>query len=166
MLIGCKQIGSFGLLAILASLLVVVMGGCTGPLDENPRDSLGVPELGAKVGVPAEPQPPQAPEPVDGPLRLQACIDLALKHNPAVGASAAAGQAAAETELAQAQAWPKIDFVPGSRHSLNNQRLTPARRNGEPGAFTQDVISGELVLTMPLVTGGQLTHQIKTSELL
>ncbi|MEX0775802.1 MAG: TolC family protein [Phycisphaeraceae bacterium] len=124
------------------------------------------------MGLPPVAAPARPSEPVDvmapqGPLTLEACLNLALAHNPGLMAAADdAGRAAAEADLARSIAWPKLDAVSGYTHTLDDQRLVSARFNGEPGVFASDLVSADLVLTMPLFTGGQITHQIKAAELL
>ena len=143
------------------------MVGCAGPLDGPVGGPLGLPQAFPRVEVPTRPSQPAEPVVPDGPLTLTTCLDLALAHNPGLQATADdAGRAGAETDLARSTAWPKLDAVAGYTHTLDDQRLVPARRNGEAGVFADDLVSGDLVMTMPLFTGGQITNRIKAAELL
>jgi outer membrane protein TolC len=44
--------------------------------------------------------------------------------------------------------------------------MIAARKNGEPGVFSRDFFAADLVVTMPLFTGGRITSEIKAAELL
>lgn len=141
--------------------------GCAGPLDGPVGGPLGLAQAYPRVAVPSVPSQPAEPVVPDGPLTLTTCLDLALANNPGLHATADdAGRAGAEADLAKSAAWPKLDAVSGYTHTLDDQRLVPARFNGEPGVFASDFASADLVLTMPLFTGGQITHRIKAGELL
>jgi len=151
--------------ATLGLTTAATISRCAGPLDSNRHGAWDTPSTVPRVSAPSRPERPEKLSKPEGPLSLSACIDLALTHNPGLAAdSAEAGRAAAEADLARSQRWPDVDLVPGYTHSFNAQRLVPARANGELGAFTRDVVSTDLVLSVPLFTGGQLTHRIQASE--
>jgi len=108
-----------------------------------------------------------APEPAAGALMLQECIDLALANNPDVAARGLeAAQAQAQRDGAAGRQWPSLRAVGAANYFLDNQRLIAARYNGESGIFGQAILSGDLVLTMPIFTGGQITSRIQAAELL
>lgn len=143
------------------------LAGCAGPLDDDDAGPLGLPQVLPRVTAVAPPSSTVSPPPVEGPLNLDTCLKLALAQNPGLKAQAdEAGRAGAEAALARSQRWPRLDAVSGYTHSLDVQRLVPARYNGENGAFSRDMLSSDLVLSMPLFTGGQITHKIKAGELL
>jgi outer membrane protein len=56
--------------------------------------------------------------------------------------------------------------VGGYNHYLNGQRLITASEDGEAGLFGRDIISGDLLLSMPVFTGGRLINQVRAAELL
>jgi outer membrane protein len=107
------------------------------------------------------------PEPVAGALTLQECIDRALANNPDVAARGwETAQAQAQRDAAAGRQWPSLHAVGTASYFLDNQRLIAARYNGELGIFGQTFLSGDLVLAMPIFTGGQITSRIKAAELL
>jgi len=59
-----------------------------------------------------------------------------------------------------------VRTVGGYTRFQDDQRLSPATQNGELGVFTQDVFNADLVLSLPLYTGGRITNEIRASELL
>lgn len=101
------------------------------------------------------------------PLTLAEAIRIALANNPEVNA-VQWDIAAAESKLDAARAgqYPVLIAEGRYQHSLDDQRLIAARYNGEPGIFDQDIYRGDLILKLPLFTGGRLTHEIKAAELL
>ena len=101
------------------------------------------------------------------PLTLKACIALARENNPDVGqAGWNVAIAGAEHAIAAGQRWPSLSVVGGYDHNLDNQRLIAPRSTTDPGVFTRKVTSGELVLTMPIFTGGRITSEIQAAQLL
>jgi len=107
------------------------------------------------------------PEPAADALTLQECIDLALANNPDVAARGwETAQAQAQRDAAAGKRWPSLHAVGTSSYFLDNQRLIAARYNGELGIFGQTILSGDLVLAMPIFTGGQITSRIRATELL
>jgi outer membrane protein TolC len=103
----------------------------------------------------------------DRPLDLQEAIRLALANNPGVAAggwdveAAAAQKAAAVGEL-----FPSLHGVGAYSHSLDQQRLIAARGPEDPGVFSRNLFSTDLVVTMPLFTGGRIISQIRGADLL
>ncbi len=159
----CQTSLTVALLVTCATWVV----GCAGPLDGPVSGPLGLPQAYPRVAVPSVPSQPSKPVVPEGPLTLSNCLDLALANNPGLKATSDdAGRAGAEADLAKSSAWPKLDAVAGYTHTLDDQRLVPARRDGEPGVFASDFASADLVLTMPLFTGGQITNRIKAAQLL
>jgi outer membrane protein TolC len=106
-------------------------------------------------------------QPAQGPLTLAEAIRVALANNPEVAATAhEVDAAAAQRDFAAGQRLPNLHAVSGYSHFLDSQRLLAARENGEPGAFSRDIFASDLVVTMPLFTGGRITSEIKAAELL
>jgi len=99
---------------------------------------------------------------------LEQCIDIALKNNPEIAQKKWDTETAlAEKDIAQGKRWPTISTVGGYTHSRDDRLIKPRR----PGVlrtlgFTDDLMSGDVVLTMPLYTGGRLTNQVKAAELM
>jgi outer membrane protein TolC len=100
-------------------------------------------------------------------LTLREAIRLALANNPEVAATAYDMDAAqAQRDFAAGQRLPSLHAIGGYSHYLDSQRLIQPAENNQPGAFSRDLFSGDLVVTMPLFTGGRITSEIKAAELL
>jgi outer membrane protein len=103
---------------------------------------------------------------VEQPLTLEQAIDVALANNPdIVGRNWEMQAARAQREVATGAAWPSIHAVGGYSRHLDPQRIVPVGV-GTLGATSRDIVSGDLVLTMPLLTGGQISNRIRAAELL
>jgi outer membrane protein TolC len=118
--------------------------------------------------APSVPPPEGSPSKVpEGPMTLPEAIEIALANNPEVGGR---GWDAAAAQARQDQAFgarlPSLGAVGGYTHFLDEQRLIAAGREGDPGLFSRDVVSGDLILSMPLFTGGRLVNQVRAAELL
>lgn len=149
---------------ILPLLLIVgSLWGCT-PL--RPTDSYTSSNL-AGVSVPECAEANQAPRIPEGPLTLARAIETALVNNPEIAARGWEFSAAqARREQIFGQRLPNLEAVGGYNHYLNGQRLITASQDGEAGLFGRDIISGDLLLSMPIFTGGRLMNQVRAAELL
>lgn len=104
---------------------------------------------------------------VQGPVTLAEAISIALANNPELAATGYDVDAArARQDVAEGQRLPSLRAIGGFNHYLDDQRLLPVRENGELGVFSRDIFAGELVVRMPLYTGGRLTSEIEAAELL
>jgi len=102
-----------------------------------------------------------------GPLTLADAIAVALANNPDVAAANWDHRAAqARHEYASGARLPRLSAVGSYAHHLDEQRLLPVRQPGDPAILSRDIVSGDLVLTMPIFTGGRLVNQIEAAELL
>ena len=102
------------------------------------------------------------------PLTLEQCIDIALKSNPGIAQTQWDTRTAlAEEDIAQGRLWPTLSAV-GGYTCFRDERLIKPRRPGtlEVLSFTDQLLSGEIVLSMPLYTGGRLRNQVKAAEFL
>lgn len=98
---------------------------------------------------------------------LPELITQALAYNPELAAVAQDGQAAsARTRAAQAASYPRVAVEGGYVYYGDDLRLTAARFNGELGAFGSQILTADVVLRMPLATGGRLVAELTTAELL
>lgn len=77
-----------------------------------------------------------------------------------------ASAAKARRDTASGRRLPSLNLVGGYNHYLESQRLIPAEENFEIGAFSRDIFAADLVVSLPLFTGGQITSEIKAAELL
>ena len=116
----------------------------------------------------SQPDPSSAGQANKAPLSLGQCIQIALANNPDIAARKwEVTQAEAQKDGSLGARWPTLRGAGGYNYFyFDAQRLIPARENGEPGVFSHTLTSADLVLSMPLFTGGQITNRIKASELL
>jgi len=102
---------------------------------------------------------------LDEPLNLKQAIKFGIANNPGLSASAWDTEAArAEKEIAEAEMLPRVNAVGGYTHYMDDQRLAPVTGPGQSGKFSDDILSGDLVLTMPLFTAGRLQNQVKARD--
>lgn len=148
---------------VLASLALLVLGGCALPSQNEPYLPAAKlrPEATAQVRVQPSSELPQ------GPLTLSEAVGVALANNPDVAAFDWDHRAAqARHDYALGARLPRLSAVGSYAHHLDEQRLLPVRQPGDPAILSRDIVSGDLVLTMPIYTGGRLVNQIKAAELL
>jgi len=113
---------------------------------------------------PRTPPPGTAPAPA---LSLASCIEIALANNPGLAVRERERNAAeARGATARAERLPTLDAVLDYRHTVNYERLLPAQSPVEAGTWARDFVRGDLVLRLPLYTGGRLTHSIDAEDLL
>ena len=144
-------------------LAVVAFSGCALVRPTNPYRSVQMQAPvapGRSAGLSFGKQP-------EGPLDLSQAVEIALANNPDIAAASWDARAAhAQYDLAFGERLPSLKAVGGYAHHNDGQRLIAARWNGEPGVFSRDIVSGDLVLTMPLFTGGRLLNQVRAADLL
>ena len=99
-------------------------------------------------------------------LTLEQCIDIALKNNPEIAKNTWNTKTAmAEKDIAQGRLWPEIGVVGGYTHYRDDRLITPRRPGGQDVlGFTDELLSGGVVLSMPLYTGGRLRNEVKATE--
>lgn len=101
------------------------------------------------------------------PMSLEQMIEVALSRNPDVSASRWNGVvASAERDIAKAQRLPAVKLRGGYSYQSESQRLFPATYSGETGVFGKGLLHGEVVVSVPLYTGGRISSEIAASELL
>jgi len=102
-----------------------------------------------------------------GEMTLERCIEIALRNNPELAASDwDVAASIARLKQAQASRWPSLSVEGSMQQYLDNQRLIPTRYNGEPGDFDDQILREDLVLKLPIFTGGRITNEIHAAELL
>jgi outer membrane protein len=101
-------------------------------------------------------------------LSLEQCINIALKNNPKIAQKRWNTETAwTEKDIAQGRLWPQLSAVGGYTHSLDDRLITPRRPGGqEVLGFTDELVSGDIVLSMPLYTGARLKNAVNAAELM
>ena len=148
---------------LLILIALFALGGCASMRPTKPYPSGTSPDRDASVRTPSI---SHAGLP-KGKIGLQQAIEIALANNPEVAAiqwDAAAAQA--RHDLAYGERLPRFSAVGGYVHHLDEQRLLPIGQPGDPAILSRDIISGDIVLSLPLFTGGRLSNQVRATDLL
>ncbi len=98
-------------------------------------------------------------------LDLERVIEIALAGNPELAATAwdvAAARARRDQSAGARQ--PRFGIVGAYNHHVDEQRLLPVKEPGDPAVLSRDIISGDLVFSMAVITGGRLHHQLRAAE--
>ena len=154
-----RRISYFGAGVLFFSFM---LHGCvrTGLNDAN--KTVISKDTGTNVGISLS-----SPKLPDTPLSLEQAIEIALSNNPEFSAASHDKRAAeARYKAARGGMLPKISAVAGYSRYLDNQRLVPARDNGEPGVFGKTIISSDIVASLPIFTGGRLSAETRAAKLL
>lgn len=100
-------------------------------------------------------------------LVLDEIIDLALQHNPGIKAQKYRTESAsAGWREARGRRLPHVSAEGTAGRYIDDQRLVGARSPGEPGTWSEDQFGADLVLELPLFTGGQLINRASAARLL
>ncbi len=105
---------------------------------------------------------------VQGPVTLEEAIEISLANNPELAAARYSVEtASADRDIAHGARLPEI-HLEGAWEFDRAPRLIQPRRPG-PGdtlPFTDELFAGDIVLTVPLFTGGRLKNQVIAAELI
>ena len=145
-------------------LLALVLSGCGGmqknmlsPAPGNTADFSVPGNRGEKAGPPVD---------FGRNLSLPEAIDLALQQNPGIQAQKhQADSARAGWREARGKRLPHLSAAASASRHLDDQRLVPARSPGEAGAWGEDQYGADLVLELPLFTGGRLINRASAARL-
>ncbi|MFO8113421.1 MAG: TolC family protein [Desulfosalsimonadaceae bacterium] len=144
-----------------------LLGGCavihpTDPYPPNPRQPAVASGNVFSGGRPEFPL--QAAE---GPIGLAEAIEIAYANNPQIAAARWDAVAAKNRySKASGERLPALGMAGRYARSLNKERVISATGEKEPGAFSRDIVSGDLVLSAPLFAGGRLYHRESAAALL
>ena len=151
---------------ILTILYALILPGCVLVQPTEPFSPVPVTEA-TRITAPAPSQPsPAREEAAPEALTLERSLDIALKNNPEVAATlwdvSAAG---AKLDQAKAARWPTLTYEGGYTKYLNSRPLYEARYNNQRRLFTKQQSQGNVILKLPLFTGGRIINEIKAAEL-
>lgn len=143
-----------------------LLGGCailqpTDPYQSNPQQPAAV---SGNVFPGALPESPL--QPAEGPIGLAEAIEIAFANNPQI-AAARWDVVAAENRHSKAsgERLPALGIAGRYNRSLHKDRVLSATGEGEPGAFSRDIVSGDVVLSAPIFAGGRLYHRESAARL-
>lgn len=104
---------------------------------------------------------------LSGPLTREEAIDMALDNNPGLAAQERETNAArARERIAEARRLPNLRGRSTYTSHVDDQPLLAASGGGQEQIFSDDIASAEMLMDVPLFTGGRITSQIQASELL
>ncbi len=151
-------------------VVIITFMGLTGCAFIHPTDPYSPVSYRTIPPLPVNPAPTPDRAPaisIQGPLTMEQAIQIALTNNPEIAATQWDVSAAGSSlDAARAQRWPTLKAVGDYGVYLDDQRLVQARYNGEPGIFDSEIYRGDLVLELPLFTGGRIISEIAASKLL
>ncbi len=153
-------------LTTLTLFTLLYAGGCALINPTNPAIPVeNLQFLQEEIPVPS-PKHTQALE-LTGEMTLERCIETALQNNPELAATDwDVAASVARLKQAQASRWPTLGVEGNVAQYLDNLRLIQASYNGEPGDFDDQIVRQDLVLRLPIFTGGRITNEIRAAELL
>jgi outer membrane protein TolC len=118
-----------------------------------------------RIPTPSRPFPEKETAP-KGKLTLERSIEIALANNPEVAATLwDVSVAGARADQAKAARWPTLIYEGNYIKYLNSRPLWEARYNNERRLFSKQQSRGDVLLKLPLFTGGRIINDIKAAEL-
>ena len=147
-------------------LILLLCGACSGCAVVRSADPfLPVhPPAGVSSAVAQPESPTESPE---GAMTLQQAVRLALANNPEIAArrwDVAASEA--RRDRASGERLPRLGVAGDYYHHLDEQRILPVGAPGDPSILSRDILSADLVLSMPLFTAGRLINRVRAADLL
>lgn len=153
-------------LSIALGIIFLMVTGCTPISSTDPYDPIepqyrGLADSRAEIDNTTDSSIP-------GPLTLDKAIDIALKNNPGLLAQKGDLSAArARQDIAFSQALPDLRARTSYTDYINDQPLIAIGGGDRMGqTFTDKISTAELILEMPIFTGGRIINQIRAAELL
>ena len=156
------------LLYLIAGLAAMALGGCVMLAPTDPyRPIASSSPLPSTSAHQPEAEGATTTLPLLDRLDLENAIAIALERNPDI---AAMGHEAVAARARRDGAWgamlPSLSAEGAYTYHLDDQRLVPVRALGETGTFSDSIVSGDLVLRLPLFAGGRLIHEARATRLL
>jgi outer membrane protein TolC len=149
---------------LMSGLLVVpLLAGCA-VFQPTRVDGPPVLPSGLAGNDSASPRPTGLPT---GPLTIERALAIALANNPDMVAGAWDVEAArARKRYASSDHWPDLGVNAAYRHHWHEERLVPARGQITSASFSKDIFSGDVVLTVPLLSGGRVVSAVAAADLM
>ncbi len=151
------------LLVVTAVALGVAVSGCAVIQPTDAHHRFGPPksiERGVSVAARDTTLPRDS-------LTLPRAIDIALENNPGITAAAwEIDRAAAQQNIVVGELMPRLYGTGSYMHNLDPQRLVAVRNSSDPAVFSREIASADVVLQMPLFTGGRLVNNVRAASLL
>lgn len=168
-LINLKMLFSFckrHLAALLMSTGIVALSGCVALAPTEAYDNFPQKAADAKM-ITSESTPVAESTDIEWPLDLDECLAIALQNNPEVSAAGWDSKAAeSEKRVKEGARWPQITATGSYFHNQDDQRLTMSFSPGAATYFTKDIVSGDVILRLPLYSGGRIINEFRAADLL
>ena len=149
---------------LMGILILASLSGCLSPFSFiYPRRAVNSPVNCAvphSIGRPVMNQSQEM-------MTLEQCIEIARTNNPSLAAGAWDVQTSlAQWNIAAAERWPNFRGTASYNSYVQNQRLVQVRKNNDPGMFSTSLFAGDIILRLPLFTGGRITNEVNAASLL
>jgi outer membrane protein len=146
----------------LAALFATTLSSCVMLNPTDPYAGIQLPSHNRKKSSLQETNLP-----INGQISLADAIRISLSNNPGIAAARYSVDAAeAGRDMAFGAFLPNINLVSKYSHHLDGQRIGPPTYQGEPRYFSEDIFASDIVMTMPLFTGGRLISEFHAARLL
>lgn len=151
---------------VVVGTMALIISGCAVLSPTDPYTPISpVKAFGVKIPSPSHPFPKKETAP-EGQLTLERSIEIALKNNPEVAATLwDVSVAGAKVDQAKAARWPTLTYEGNYIKYQNSRPLFDVRYNGERRIFNKQISRGDVLLKLPLFTGGRIVNEIKAAEL-
>ncbi|MFO7839781.1 MAG: TolC family protein [Thermodesulfobacteriota bacterium] len=147
----------------LILLLLCPLTGCMLTQPTDPYGQVNITPQSPSLHSPAA----SSAELPEGSITLEQAIEIGLVNNPGVAARGfEAEAAAARQDRALSERMPEMRVEGGYNRHLDEQRILPVREPDEDAVLSRNIVASDLVLSMPLFTGGRLVNQVKAADLL
>jgi outer membrane protein TolC len=152
--------------SLVAAIMVLILPGCAVVYPTDAYAPVSTTKA-SRVSIPTPSHPfPEKDIAPEGQLTLDRSIEIALANNPEVAATLwEVSAAGAKLDQAKAARWPTLTYEGSYLKYENSQRLFQARYNNQRGLFSKQVSRGDILLKLPLFTGGRIINEIKAAEL-
>ena len=156
--------------------LTIMFAGCVTIAPTPPHSTPGSSRM-APISPPAEHdtlidetmtmEGASVPDITQTPLTLETCIAVALRNNPQLSAEGwDVAAAASDRKISASRRWPSLNLAGSYFHYQDEQRLVPPLGPGQATYFTRNIVSGDIMLRLPLYAGGRIVNEIRAAELL
>jgi outer membrane protein len=153
-------------MATIIMFMVLILPGCAVISPTDPYAPIPTTRASrVTISTSSHPFPEKETEPI-GSLTLERSIEIALANNPEVAATLwDVSVAGAREDQAKAARWPTLTYEGNYLKNLNSRPMFDIRYNGERRIFSKQTSRGDVILKLPLFTGGRIINEIKAAEL-
>lgn len=147
--------------------ILAIFLAATGCVLTNPTDPYEPVAPRFKPATQVSPRRTVESPSVSKALTRREAIDIALANNPGLAARRRDFSAAgAREDIAVSRRLPDVRARTSYTDYVNEQPLVAIGGSPQGQTFTDDIATAEVMVDMPLFTGGRITSQIRAAELL